>query len=480
MKSNQEMMLMTDFYEYTMAYAYFKENKHNEIGYFDMFTRKIPDQGGFLIFNGLHRFIEFIKQFKYDDDTIEYLRQTGYFDEDFLSYLKNITLDVDIWACPEGTVVFANEPLITVRGNIIQAQLLETMLLLCVNYATLITTKSFRINHAAKGRSVIEMGSRRAHEFDAAVEGARAAYIGGCSSSACTIAGFKYGVPITGTTAHSYIQLHDSELEAFKAYAQVSPETCVFLVDTYDTLNSGIPNAIKVAKEELIPNGYRLKAIRIDSGDLSYLAKKSRKMLDNAGLTDCKIIASNSLDEKIIEDLIAQNAPIDIFGVGEKLITSKSTPVLGGVYKVVACEKDNVIIPKIKMSENIEKLTNPGFKKVVRFYDLDTNKAIGDVIMLNDEEVPKDKYLLFDPNAPWKQKEITNFKARVLQVKIFEKGKCVYDVPTTKEVRENCEFELSTLWDELKRQQFPHKYYVDYSKKLFDLKNELIKKNTIN
>ncbi len=479
MKSNKELMLMTDFYEYTMAYAYFKENKHHEIAYFDMFTRKIPDGGGFMVFNGLHRFIEFIKNFKYDDECIDYLRKTNFFDEEFLSYLKNLSLDVDIWACPEGTAVFANEPLVTIRGNLIQAQILETMLLLCINYATLITTKAVRINHAAQGRGVIEMGSRRAHEFDAALEGARAAYIGGCFSSACTAAGEKYGVPVTGTTAHSYIQLHDSEYEAFKAYAMISPKNCIFLVDTFDTLHSGIPNAIKVAKEVLIPSGYRLKGIRIDSGDLSYLAKKSRKLLDDAGMQDCKIIASNSLDEQLIEDLITQDAPIDIFGVGENLITSKSTPVLGGVYKVVASEKDGKLIPKIKMSENVQKLTNPGFKKVVRFYDNETKKAIADVLMLHDEEIPENEYLLFDPTAPWKQKLIQNYTARILQVPIFEKGVCVYDMPTTQEVKENCEKEMASLWDEVKRQHYPHKYYVDYSQKLFDLKNELIEKNTI-
>ncbi|MFV0479472.1 MAG: nicotinate phosphoribosyltransferase [Anaerorhabdus sp.] len=479
MNINKELMLMTDFYEYTMAYAYFKENKHNEIAYFDMFTRKIPDGGGFMIFNGLHRFMEFVNNFQYDDECIDYLRKTQHFDEDFLAYLKDLRLDIDIWACPEGTVVFANEPLVTIKGNLIQAQIVETMLLLCINYATLITTKSVRINNAAQGRGVIEMGSRRAHEFTAALEGARAAYIGGCTSSACTAAGEKYGVPITGTTAHSYIQLHDNELEAFKSYARVSPDSCIFLVDTYDTIHSGIPNAIQAAKEELLPRGYRLKGVRIDSGDLAYLAKKARKLLDDADMADCKIIASNSLDEEIIEDLIKQEAPIDIFGVGENLITAKSTPVLGGVYKVVACEKVGVITPKIKMSENVEKLTNPGFKKVVRFYDNKTNKAIGDVLMLYDEPIPTEEYVLFDPVAPWKQKRIVDYTARILQLPIFENGKCVYDMPTTQEVRKNCEKEMASLWDEVKRQHYPHRYYVDYSKKLFDLKNELIKKNTV-
>lgn len=477
--TNKDLMLMTDFYEYTMAYAYFKENKHHEVAYFDMFTRRIPDGGGFLIFNGLHRFIEYINNFNFDEECIDYLRETGNFDEEFLMYLKDLKLDIDVWACPEGSVVFANEPFITIRGNLIQAQIVETVLLLFVNYATLVTTKSVRINLAAKGRGVIEMGSRRAHEFDAALEGARAAYIGGCASTACTAAGSKYGIPITGTIAHSYIQLHDSEYEAFKAYAEVSPKTCVFLVDTFDTIRSGIPNAIRVAKEVLIPKGYRLKAVRIDSGDLSYLSKKARKLLDEAGLEDCKIIASNSLDEAIIDDLISQDSPIDVFGVGENLITAKSNPVLGGVYKVVAFEKNGTVVPKIKMSENVEKLTNPGYKKLVRFYDNQTHKAIADVLMLHDEEIPTKEYLLFDPLAPWKKKVITNFTAREMQVPIFKNGQCVYTVPTTKEVRENCEKELSMLWDEVKRQHYPHRYYVDYSEKLFNLKNELIEKNTI-
>ncbi len=476
---HKEMMLMTDFYEYTMAYAYFKENKHQDIGFFDMFVRKIPDGGGFMVFNGLHRFVEFVKEFEYDDECIDYLRKTNYFDEEFLTYLRHLKMDVDIWACPEGTAVFANEPLVTIRGSLVQAQILETILLACVNYATLVTTKSVRINHAAQGRNVLEMGSRRAHEIDAAIEGARAAYIGGCYASACTAAGEKYQIPVTGTTAHSYIQLHDSEYAAFKAYAQVSPKTCVFLVDTYDTLHSGIPNAIKVAQEELIPKGYRLKGVRIDSGDLAYLSKKARKMLNAAGLEDCKIIASNSLDEYLIEDLILQGAPIDIFGVGENLITAKSTPVLGGVYKVVACEENGVVIPKIKMSENVEKLTNPGFKKIVRFYDKETEQAIADVLMLHDEEIPEDSYLLFDPVAPWKQKRISNYVARVLQVPIFEKGVCVYDLPTTEEVRKNCENELSSLWDEVKRQRYPHRYYVDFSEKLYQLKKEMVEKNII-
>ena len=477
--NQEDLMLMTDFYEYTMAYAYFKENKHEEIAYFDMFVRRIPDGGGYLIMNGLHRFIDFVKNFHFTDAHIDYLRSTGYFDDDFLNYLKNMKMDVDIWAIPEGTPVFANEPLVTVRGSLIQAQILETILLLCINYSTLITTKASRIVAASRGRAVLEFGSRRAHGFDAATEGARATYIAGCAGTACTISGMKYDLPVSGTIAHSYVQLHDSELEAFRSYAKVSPDNCILLVDTYDTLHSGIPNAIKVAQEELIPNGHRLKGIRIDSGDLAYLSKKARKMLDAAGLTDCKIVVSNSLDEFLIDDLIMQNAKIDTFGVGENMITSKSTPVLGGVYKVVAHEKDGQLIPKIKISGNVEKLTNPGFKKIVRFYDKKDHQAIADVLALRDEVIPTDEYLLFDPQAPWKQKRIKDYEVRELQTEIFRHGELVYDMPSTREVREYCTAQMATLWDEVKRLRYPHRYYVDYSRALFDLKKELIEKNTM-
>lgn len=472
-------MLVTDFYEYTMAYAYFKEGKHEEIGYFDMFVRKIPDGGGYLIANGLHRFIEFIQNFHYTEEQLAYLKSTGYFDDDFIDYLRHMEMDIDVWAVPEGTPVFGNEPLVTVRGKLIQAQIVETILLVYMNYSTLVTTKAARIVQVSKGRSVLEFGTRRAHGTDAATEGARAAYIAGATGSACSIAGMKYNVPISGTVAHSYIQLHDSEYDAFLQYAKVSPDNCVLLVDTYDTLHSGIPNAIKVAKEVLEPNGHRLKGIRIDSGDLAYLSKKARKMLDAAGLEDTKIVVSNSLDEFLIDDLIMQGAKIDIFGVGENMITAKSTPVLGGVYKVVAHEKNGIIVPKIKISGNVEKLTNPGFKKIIRFYDNDDGKAIADVLALRDEVIDENEYLLFDPQAPWKQKRIHNYTAKELQVPIFEKGKLVYEVPTTEQVKEYCRQQMDTLWDEVKRLRYPHRYYVDYSMKLFELKNELIKQNTI-
>lgn len=472
-----ELSLLTDFYEFSMAYAYFKENRHEQIAYFDMFVRRMPDQGGYLIFNGLHRLVEVISNFAFDDNQIAYLRSKNVFDEAFLSYLKNIKLSVDIWSVPDGTVVFNNQPLVTVRGTVIEAQLIETILLLCVNYPTLVTTKASRIVTAAQGRAVIEFGARRAQGFDAAIEGARCAVIAGATGTSNTLAGYQHGLNISGTIAHSYIQTHNSEYDAFVSYAKINPENCILLVDTYDTLKSGVVNAIKVAQEYLLPNGYRLKAIRLDSGDLSYLSKKARKMLDEAGLTDCKIIASNSLDENLIDDLITQQAQIDIFGVGENLITSKTTPVLGGVYKLVAQEIGEEIVPKIKISDNLEKITNPGFKKVVRFIDKETQKALGDCVMLADEIVPTDEYTLFDPIAPWKRKTITDYEYQILQVPIFVNGHLVYRVPSVKETTDYCKKQMDTMWDEVKRLAFPHKYYVDLSQKLWDLKNQMIQDN---
>jgi len=472
-----DIAFMTDFYEFTMAYTYFKEQRHEEIAYFDMFIRRIPDEGGYLIFNGLNRLIEAIQSFKFTEEQLTFLRQTEKFDEAFIDYLRRLKLNLDIWSVEEGMPVFENEPLVTVRGTYIQAQLVETLLLLCVNYPTLITTKASRIVNAARGRAVMEFGARRAQGIDASIEGARAAVIAGCVGTSCTLAGMKFGIPISGTIAHSYIQLHDSEYEAFLTFSKIQPENAVFLVDTYDTLKSGVPNAIKVAKDFLIPNGHRLKGIRMDSGDLAYLSKRARIMLDEAGLTDCKIIASNSLDESIIDDLILQDAKIDSFGVGENLITSKSSPVLGGVYKVVAHEKDSEIIPKIKISENIEKITNPGFKRLIRFYDNTTNKALGDLICLADEIIPMDEYTLFDPITPWKKKTITNYHYKQLQVPIFVNGELVYTTRNTMETRDFCKQQMDTIWDEVKRLRNPHNYYVDLSLPLWTLKNRLIEEN---
>lgn len=469
--------MLTDLYEFTMAYSYFKENKHEDIAYFDMFVRTIPDKGGFLIFNGLNQLIRQLEDYHFTEDDLEYLRQTKRFDESFIEYLRTLKLSIDLWSIEEGTPVFANEPLITVRGTLLQTQLLETLLLVSVNYSILVTTKANRIVRAAKGRSVIEFGIRRAQGVDAAVEGSRAAFIAGCVGTSNTRSGQLYNIPVSGTMAHSYIQLHDSEYEAFKAYVKIQPDQAILLVDTYDTLHSGIPNAIRIAKEELIPNGYRLKAIRLDSGDLAYLSKKARQLLDDAGLNDCLIIASNALDEEIIDDLILQDAKIDTFGVGENLITSASQPVLGGVYKVVAYEKNNEIIPAIKLSENIEKITNPGFKKLIRFYDNETHKAIADVLCLADEAISLDEYTLFDPLAPWKKKVIRNYSYKQLQVPIYVNGERVYTPKDVHETKAYCLAQLDTLWDEVKRLHNPHNYYVDLSSKLYQLKQNLIEEN---
>ncbi|HBZ41245.1 MAG: nicotinate phosphoribosyltransferase [Firmicutes bacterium GWF2_51_9] len=473
----QDITMMTDFYEFTMAYAYFKEKRHEEIAYFDMFIRRIPDGGGYLIFNGLNRLIEAIQSFRFTEEQLTYLQRSNVFDDEFIDYLRHLKLNLDIWSVEEGMPVFENEPLVTVRGTYIQAQLIETLLLLCVNYPILITTKASRIVTAARGRAVMEFGARRAQGMDASLEGARAAVIAGCVGTSCTLAGMKFGIPISGTIAHSYIQLHESEYAAFLSYSQIQPQNAILLVDTYDTLKSGVPNAIKVAHDFLIPNGYRLKGIRLDSGDLAYLSKRARKMLDDAGLTDCKILASNSLDEEIIDDLILQDAKIDSFGVGENLITSKSSPVLGGVYKVVAFEKEGDIIPKIKISENIEKITNPGFKKLIRFYDKDTHKALGDLVCMADEVIPYDSYTLFDPVTPWKKKVISNYTYKQLQVPVFVNGNLVYTTRDTLQTRDFCKEQMETMWDEVKRLRNPHRYYVDLSMALWNLKNRLIEEN---
>ncbi len=471
--NEKDLMLLTDYYELTMAFAYFQEGKQKEIAYFDMFTRKAPDGGGYLVFNGLQRFIDFVVNFKFTEEQLAYIQKNNSFTEEFIAYLRNMKLNIDVWSLPEGAVAFPNEPLMCVRGNWIEAQIVETILLVSVNYATLIATKASRIAGAAKGRGVLEFGARRAQGAVAALEGARAAIIAGCIASSNTLAGFKYDIPVAGTMAHSYIQLYDDEYQAFLTFAKHQPHNCTFLVDTYDSLKSGVPNAIRVAKEYLEPKGYKLKAIRLDSGDLAYLAKNARKLLDAAGLSDVKIMVSNSLNEFLIEDLLNQGAPIDLFGVGENLITAASNPVLGGIYKVVAYEKDGKIVPTIKISDNVEKVTTPGYKKVYRFYDRE-NKAIADLIALADEVIPLEGYELFDPVSPWKRKYIKNYTVKALHQEIFVQGQLVYEAPSTLEVASYHKAELATLWDEVKRLRNPHNYYVDLSQQLFDMKNDLI------
>ncbi len=473
----KNLALVSDFYEFTMSNIYCEKNLENKIVYFDVFFRKIPENGGYAIFAGLEQVIDYIKNLTFSKDAIDFLRNTNKFSERFLNYLSNFKFTGDIWSVPEGTVIFPNEPLITVRAPIIEAQILETMLLLLINHQSLIATKASRIVSAAHGRPVMEFGARRAHSIDAAVLGARAAIIGGCIGTSCVKTANDFSVPALGTMAHSFIQSFDSEYEAFKAYAEAYPNDCTLLIDTYDTLNQGIYNAIKVFKEVIVPKGYRPKGVRLDSGDLSYLSKAVRKILDSEGFEDCKICVSNSLDEYLITSLLNEGAKIDSFGVGENLITSKNDPVFGGVYKLVAIEENNQIIPKIKISENPSKITNPGFKKVYRFYDKTSGNALADVITLADEKIPEDSYVIFNPDNPWMLKTLKNYYVKPLQIPIFEKGNLVYKVPTLAEISQNCKTELNTMWSEIKRIKNPHKYYVDLSKKLWDLKNDLLKNN---
>ena len=465
------LTMLTDFYEITMANGYFETGMADNIAYFDMFFRTIPDEGGFAVMAGLEQVIHYLTDLKFTDQDIAYLRSKNSFSEEFLEYLKNFEFKCDVWAVPEGTPIFPGEPIITVRGPVMQAQFIETMLLLLINHQSLIATKANRIVRAAQGRPVMEFGTRRAHGTAAAVYGARASYIGGCAGTACTIADRDYGVKALGTMAHSWVQMYPSEYEAFKKYAEIYPDNCTLLVDTYNVIKSGVPAAIRVF-QELNPKN---KGIRIDSGDMTYLTKQARKMLDEAGFQDCKIVVSNSLDEYIIQDVIFQGACIDSFGVGERLITAKSEPVFGGVYKLCALEMDGKLIPKIKISENTEKITNPGFKEVYRLYDKATGKAIADVITLADEEVPSgDCYEIFDPKAVWKRKKIRNFYAKNLREQIFKEGKLVYESPDIETIREYCKAQVDTLWDEMLRFENPQIYYVDLSHQLWQLKHDLI------
>lgn len=465
--------MLCDFYELTMGSGYFQCDKKDKILYFDLYFRAVPDGGGFAISAGLDQVIDYIENLHFDKDDIDYLRSKGKFPEEFLEYLANFKFTGDIYAVPEGTPVFPNEPIITVRAPAIQAQFIETFLLLTVNHQSLIATKSSRIVRAAQGRPVSEFGSRRAQGTAAAIYGARASYIAGCAGSACTIADQLFGVPAGGTMAHSWIQFFDSEFEAFDTYCRIYPENPTLLVDTYNVLKSGIPNAIAAFKK----HGITKCAVRLDSGDITYLTKKIRKMLDEAGMTECKIVVSNSLDEYIIRDLLHQGAVIDSFGVGERLVTSKSEPVFGGVYKLVAVEDENGnVCPKIKISENPQKITNPHFKKVYRLYDKETGKAEADYLCVYDEIVDDTKDLtIFDPVHTWKEKTLTNYRAEELLKPIFIGGELVYPRYTTKEIREHCAAQIETLWDEVKRFENPHNYYVDLSKKLWDIKQDLLK-----
>ncbi len=467
--------MLCDFYQLTMGNGYYKTKYAEKTAYFDMFFRRVPDGGGYAIAAGLQQVVEYINDLHFSEEDIEFLRSKGIFDEGFLSYLRDFKFTGDIWAVPEGTPVFPNEPLLTVRAPAIQAQLIETMVLLLVNHQSLIATKASRIVRAANGRAVSEFGSRRAHGASGALLGARAAYIAGCTGTACVLADELYDVPSTGTMAHSWVQMFDTELEAFEEYCRVYPDSTTLLVDTYNVLKSGVPNAIKAFDTVLKPLGARPKGIRLDSGDIAYLSIEARKMLDEAGYPDCKIVASNSLDEYIISDLLRQGAKIDLFGVGERLITAKSEPVFGGVYKLVATEDNGEIKPKIKISENVVKITNPHYKKLYRLYDNKTGKAVADQLCVYDEKIDDTKPLtIFDPDFTWKKKTVEDFTVRELQVPVFQGGKQVYELPDIETIRSYCAEQQDTLWDEIKRFENPHKYYVDLSEKLWRIKNGLL------
>lgn len=474
--TEKNLTMLTDFYEFTMANGYLKKGMADRRAYFDMFFRRVPDDGGYAIMAGTQQLIEYFSSLSFTDSDIAYLRACGCFCEEFLQYLKDFKFECDVWSVPEGTPIFPGEPIVMVAGPMIQAQFVETMVLLTINHQTLIATKSSRITRAAQGRAVMEFGSRRAQSYDGAVYGARAAYIGGCAGTACVMADRDFGIPAGGTMAHSWVQMFDSEYDAFKAYAEIYPTNCVFLVDTYNVLKSGVPNAIRVAKEVLEPMGVRPKAIRLDSGDIAYLSVKARELLDEAGYSDVRIMVSNSLDEFLVQDLLVQGAKVDSFGIGERLITSRSEPVFGGVYKLAAVESANgTIIPKIKVSENVEKITTPHFKNVFRLFDNQNGKAIADVITVHDEQIDESKpYVIFDPIHTWKKKTVKNFTAKPLLVRLFDKGQPVYVSPSIEAIKAYCAEQMETLWNQIKRFENPQTYFVDLSEKLWKVKNDLL------
>lgn len=477
----RNLTLLMDFYEMTMAAGYFEEGYEEQIGVFDMFFRKVPDDGGFAIAAGLAQFCEIIDNLHFTEEDIEYLRSKNCFSEAFLDYLRHFEFHCNIWAVEEGTPVFPMEPLVIVEGPAIEAQLIETLLLVTFNHQSLICTKTNRIVRAAKGLPVMEFGSRRAQGYDGAVLGARAAYIGGVVGTACVLADRQFGIPALGTMAHSWVQMFPSEYEAFARYAKLYPDNCTLLVDTYNVLKSGVPNAIRVFNEVLAPMGIRPKGVRIDSGDIAYLSKKVRKMLDEAGYPDCGICASNSLDEYIVRDLLVQGAKLDSFGIGENLITSKSSPVFGGVYKLAAVRSGEHYEPKIKISETAEKITIPHLKNLYRIYDNETGKAMADLMTMYDETLDASKGLtLFDPVQTWKKRTFTGIHLKQLNVPIYVNGKRVYQAPPLEEIRRHCAEQVETLWDEVKRFENPHRYYVDLSQKLWDERQRLLNELSVN
>lgn len=473
-KQATNLSMITELYEFSLADGYFSAGMQDTVACFDLFFRRVPDGGGFAVMAGLQQVIAYLKNLHFTEGDLAFLREKG-ISEPFLQYLRDFKFACDVWAIPEGTPIFPNEPIVKVRGPVVQAQMIETMLLLCINQQSLIATKANRLVRAAHGTAVAEFGARRAQGTNIAVCGARAAYIGGCVATSGVEAARDFGIPTLQTMIHSWVQMFDSEYEAFCAYARAYPDDCTFVIDTYDTLRSGVPNAIRAFNDVLVPLGKRPKSVRIDSGDITYLSKRVRKMLDEAGYPDCDIMASNSLDEHIISDMLSQGAKVDCFIVGERLITSASSPLFGGVYKLCAVEKDGRIIPKINLSENVRKITIPSSKSVYRLFDMDSGKAIADVLTTDSEEIDDTKpYELFDPDFTWKRKEIENYVARPLLVKIFDKGECVYNSPALTEIRDYCAEQIDTLWDEVKRFENPHKYYVDLSEKLWEIRKLLI------
>ena len=474
-----DLTMLVDLYELTMSNGMLLDGRKDTVTYFDMFFRRVPDKGGFAILAGIEQLIEYFENLKFSEEDIEYLRSVNCFSKEFLDYLKGFKFECDVWTLPEGTPIFPKEPIVTVRGPVIQTMMVETSLLLLINHQSLIATKANRIVRSANGKPVVEFGARRAQGSSAAIFGARAAYIGGCAGTSNIEASKKFGIPAYGTMAHSWVQLFENEYDAFKVYAENYPDGCTLLIDTYNALKSGVPNAIKVFDDVLKPLGKRPRGVRIDSGDITYLSKKIRKLLDDAGYPDCKILASNSLDEYIIRDMELSGAKIDNYCVGERLITASSEPVFGGVYKLAAVEVEGKLVPRIKISENVEKITLPGFKTVWRLFDNESGKAIADVVTLADEIIDDTKpYEIFNPNHTWKRKTITNFTAKKLMVKLFEKGKKVYNSPQVSEIQKFCREQINTMWDEVLRFENPHEYYVDLSEKLWELRSELLSKHS--
>lgn len=470
----RNLTLLTDLYQLTMLNGYFEKNIHEDVVVFDMFFRKNACNGGYTIVCGIDQFVDYINNIKFTDEDLAYLKSLNLFSDKFLAFLKDFKFTGDIYAVEEGTIMFPNEPVLTIKAPLYQAQLIETALLTIVNFQSLIATKASRVCFAAEGDPVFEFGLRRAQGPDAGIYGARAAIIGGCTATANVLAGKMFDVPLVGTQAHSWIQKFDTELEAFEAYADIYPDKCLLLVDTYSVLNSGLPNAIKVFKD-LRSKGYKPSGIRLDSGDLQYLSNECKKILDEEGFTDVSITASNDLDEHTISTLKSQGSAVNAWGVGTKLITSADSPSLGGVYKLAASFKDDVIEPKIKLSENPEKINNPGYKKVVRIYNKQNNKAEADLIMLHDESIDDSKPLtIFHPTYTWKTKTFNEYTIKELHKPLFLNGECKYKRKSVMEIREYVQNELSCLWKEYRRLINPEIYKVDLSKDLWDLKTEMI------